>query len=82
MPDTEPIFRPYPRDLGLMDEDQIVKNKDLPPDFLFFKVPTYGGNLLIHFFNTLENFQEFSGELARLRDKELMEETTILLRTR
>jgi hypothetical protein len=43
-------------------------------------VPTFSGDVLDRFFNTLERFQESPQELAKLREKELMEEVAFKLR--
>lgn len=64
------------------------------PDFIFlwargtriphthlFLVPTYSGDVLDQFFSALENFQELPQELAKLKDREAMEEAMRLLNT-
>ena len=42
------------------------------PHTHIFLVPTYGGDLLDRYFNTLEKFQESPPELARLREPAAM----------
>jgi len=50
------------------------------PHTHIFLVPTYSGDVLDKFFNALEGFQESPQELAKLREKELMEEVAFKLR--
>ncbi len=80
---------------GLFAVAKIVANKikeKFQPDFVFlwargtriphthiFLVPTYNGDGLDMFFNALENFQEAPQMLARLTDREQMEEAVRLL---
>lgn len=65
----------------------------LNPDFIFlyargrriphthlFLIPTYGGDVLDHFFNALENFQESPEQLAKLKEPKAMNEALELLR--
>jgi histidine triad (HIT) family protein len=44
------------------------------PHTHIFLVPTFGGDLLDRFFNTLERFQESPEALARLREQSSMQE--------
>jgi len=44
------------------------------PHTHIFLVPTFSGDLLDRFFNTLERFQESPAELARLKERQSMEE--------
>jgi histidine triad (HIT) family protein len=44
------------------------------PHTHIFLVPTFSGDLLDRFFNTLERFQESPAELARLKEQQSMEE--------
>jgi histidine triad (HIT) family protein len=44
------------------------------PHTHIFLVPTFSGDLLDRFFNTLERFQETPAELARLKERQSMEE--------
>ena len=44
------------------------------PHTHIFLVPTFSGDLLDRFFNTLEGFQETPTELARLKERQSMEE--------
>ena len=44
------------------------------PHTHIFLVPTFSGDLLDRFFNTLEGFQETPAELARLKERQSMEE--------
>ncbi len=50
------------------------------PHTHIFLVPTYNGDLMDRFFNTLEKAQESPGELAKLKAKKAMRETTKRLR--
>ena len=50
------------------------------PHTHIFLVPTYGGDLLGRFFNTLEKAQESAKDLAHLLEKKSMEETAALLK--
>ena len=45
-----------------------------------FLVPTFGGDILDRFFNALEGFQESSEKLARLKEKESLEEAARTLK--
>ena len=40
------FFGPYPRDSAIMSRDQIVKDKDLPPDFLNHGVSQQMNNVI------------------------------------
>jgi len=51
------------------------------PHTHIFLVPTFGGDLLDRYFNTLERIQESPPDLARLRDPAMMAETARLLKT-
>jgi histidine triad (HIT) family protein len=51
------------------------------PHTHIFVVPTYGGDVLDRFFNSLEGFQEATGELARLKNDEELAEAADLLRS-
>ena len=44
------------------------------PHTHIFLVPTFSGDLLDRFFNILERFQETPAELARLKERQSMEE--------
>jgi len=50
------------------------------PHTHIFLIPTFSGDLLDRFFNTLERFQESPPELVKLRDKLLMQEVASKLR--
>ena len=51
------------------------------PHTHIFLVPTFSGDLLDRFFNTLERFQESPAELARLKERQSMEEAADRLKT-
>jgi histidine triad (HIT) family protein len=51
------------------------------PHTHIFLVPTFGGDLLDRFFNALERFQESPAELARLKERQSMEEAADRLKT-
>jgi histidine triad (HIT) family protein len=57
-----------------------ARGKRIPHTHLLL-IPTYSGDVLDRFFNALENFQESSQELAKLREPEAMEETARLIST-
>jgi histidine triad (HIT) family protein len=48
-----------------------ARGKRIPHTHIFL-VPSFGGDILDRFFNTLEGVQEHSVELARLRDKKAL----------
>jgi histidine triad (HIT) family protein len=50
------------------------------PHTHIFLIPTFSGDILDRFFNALEGFQESPEEIARLRDKESLEEQAQALR--
>jgi histidine triad (HIT) family protein len=50
------------------------------PHTHIFLVPTYGGDLLDKYFNTLETIQESPLDLARLREQSSMDEAARMLR--
>ena len=50
------------------------------PHTHIFLVPTYGGDLLDRFFNSLEKFQEFPEDMVRLKEPKNMEEVASLLK--
>jgi histidine triad (HIT) family protein len=50
------------------------------PHTHIFLVPTFSGDLLDRFFNTLERFQESPAELARLKERKSMEEVASRLK--
>jgi len=50
------------------------------PHTHIFLVPTFSGDLLDRFFNTLERFQESPEDLTRLKETKLMEETADCLK--
>lgn len=52
------------------------------PHTHIFLVPSFGGDVLDRFFNTLEGFQEAPGRLAELKQPATMEETARLLQAR
>ncbi|MCX7634179.1 MAG: HIT family protein [Syntrophales bacterium] len=65
----------------------------LEPDFIFlyargrriphthlFLIPTYSGDVLDRFFNALENFQESPAALAKLKEREAMEDAVRILK--
>jgi len=51
------------------------------PHTHIFLVPTFSGDLLDRFFNTLERFQESPADLARLKERPSMEEAANRLKT-
>jgi histidine triad (HIT) family protein len=86
-PETDSLFN-----VARIMSDRIMKTYH--PDFVclyargrriphthIFLVPTYSGDVLDRFFNTLERFQESPQELAKLRGKEVMEEVASKLRS-
>ena len=52
------------------------------PHTHIFLVPTFGGDLLDRYFNTLERIQESPPDLARLRENQAMEETARILKSK
>jgi histidine triad (HIT) family protein len=85
--ETESLFR-----VARIIANKIMKA--LGPDFVgmyargrriphvhIFLVPTFSGDLIDRFFNSLERAQESSEELACLKEKTSMEETADLLRS-
>jgi histidine triad (HIT) family protein len=56
-----------------------ARGRRIPHTHLFL-VPTFSGDLLDRFFNTLERFQESPAELARLKERQSMEEAADLLK--
>jgi len=50
------------------------------PHTHIFLVPTFSGDLLDRFFNILERFQETPAELARLKERQSMEEAADCLK--
>jgi histidine triad (HIT) family protein len=78
--ETESLFK-----MASMVSNKIMKAFN--PDFVFlyargrriphthlFLIPTHSGDVLDRFFNALEKFQVSPQELARLKEKEFMEE--------
>ena len=66
---SDKIMKAYRPDFVCM----FARGRRIPHTHIFL-VPSYGGDLLDRFFNTLEKFQESPSELARLRDKAAMQE--------
>lgn len=84
--ETESLFK-----MASMVGNKIMKAFN--PDFVFlyargrriphthlFLIPTHSGDVLDRFFNALEKFQESPQELARLKEKDSMEEAVELLK--
>ncbi len=57
-----------------------IRGRRIPHTHIFL-VPTYEGDVLDRFFNSLEGFQESVGDLARLRDEEDKEKVAEKLRS-
>jgi histidine triad (HIT) family protein len=85
--ETESLFR-----VARVVAKKIMKAYD--PDFVcmyargrriphvhIFLVPTFAGDLLDRFFNALERFQESPQDLARLKERDAIEEAADLLRS-
>jgi len=56
-----------------------ARGKRIPHTHIFL-VPSYSGDILDRFFNTLEGVQESSVELAKLRDKNVLAEVAQTLK--
>jgi histidine triad (HIT) family protein len=57
-----------------------ARGRRIPHNHIFL-IPTFSGDLLDRFFNTLERFQESPIELARLKEKDSMEEAADRIRS-
>ena len=64
---SQKIMQEYKPDFVCM----YARGRRIPHTHIFL-VPSYGGDVLDRFFNTLEGVQEGSVELARLRDKNML----------
>jgi histidine triad (HIT) family protein len=51
------------------------------PHTHIFLVPSFSGDILDRFFNTLEKVQESPGELTKLKEKASLEEVSVTLKT-
>jgi histidine triad (HIT) family protein len=66
---SQKIMKEYQPDFVCM----YARGKRIPHTHIFL-IPSYNGDVLDRFFNTLEGVQEKSVELAKLRDKNILTE--------
>jgi len=72
---SQKIMQEYKPDFVCM----YARGRRIPHTHIFL-VPSYGGDVLDRFFNTLEGVQEGSVELARLRDKNMLTDVARVLK--
>ena len=72
---SQKIMKEYKPDFVCM----YARGKRIPHTHIFL-VPSYSGDILDRFFNTLEGVQESSVELAKLRDKNVLAEVAQTLK--
>lgn len=73
---SQKIMQAYKPDFVCM----YARGRRIPHTHIFL-VPSYGGDILDRFFNTLEGVQEGSVELARLRENDMLADVARALKT-